>query len=180
MFGVAFLAWSGALRDFSSLPPAAPVLFASGFVLSALVGLTSASSSMLQLSLTFLVGFQSFRIIVELLIHQAVSDGIAPPQMTWSGLNFDIVTGVTALMIAPFAERLPRSALLAWNTLGLALLIWVVSVATLSFPTQFQFLLPSNVWIAEFPYVWLPTIHVTAAFLMHIVLYRRLLQRASL
>jgi len=168
------LAWSGVLRDFSSLPPAAPVLFVSGFFLTIFVGCYCASPAWLQLSSALLIGFQSFRILVELLIHQAVTEGIAPPQMTWSGLNLDIITGVTALMLAPFANRAPRRLLLAWNTLGLVLLVWVVSVATISFPTRFQILTPSNTWVAEFPYVWLPSILVSAALLGHILLYRRL------
>ncbi|GEP42919.1 hypothetical protein [Brevifollis gellanilyticus] len=168
------LAARGSLRDFSSLPPAAPVLFYAGFIMTMWVALSKASASWLLLPLPFFVGFQSFRILVELCIHEAVTEDIAPPQMTWSGLNFDIVSGVTALLLAPFAGRVPRGVLLAWNILGLCLLVWVVSVATLSFPTRFQMLTPANSWVADFPYVWLPTVHVCAALLMHVILFRRL------
>jgi len=33
---------------------------------------------------------------------------------------------------------------------------------------------PSNTWVAFFPYVWLPSILVTAALLGHIVVFRKL------
>lgn len=171
---VALLSAAGVLRRFELLPPPAPMLFLFGFLLTVAVGLSRFASGWLELTPTFLIGFQSFRIIVELLIHVAVEDGIAPPQMTWTGLNFDMLTGLSAAVLAPFASRLPRRLLLAWNTMGLALLIWVVLVATVSFPTRFQLLLPSNTWIADIPFVWLPTVHVTAALLFHIVLFRRL------
>ncbi|MDB6075281.1 MAG: hypothetical protein JWO89_2921 [Verrucomicrobiaceae bacterium] len=104
-------------------------------------------------------------------------EGIAPIQMTWTGMDFDIVTGITALIIAPLASRLPRWVLLAWNAMGLGLLIWVVGVAVLSMPTVFQRLHPSNTWVAFFPFVWLPTILVPCALLRHVVLFRRLAVR---
>jgi hypothetical protein len=170
----AALASAGLLRNFSALPPAAPLVFGSGFVATVLLARSRAVAPLLELSPQFLVGFQSFRILVEILIHKAADQGIAPPQMSWSGMNFDIVTGVTALLLMPFAHRLPRSVLLAWNTMGLGLLAWVVGVAVVSFPTRFQVLKPSNTWIAEFPYVWLPAVLVAAALLMHWALYRKM------
>ena len=170
----ALAAWAGWLRDFSSLPPAAPLLFAFGFIVAAVLGCSRFAEPLVRLSTSFLVGVQAFRILVELCIHRAVVEGIAPPQLTWSGLNFDIVTGVTAFLLFPFASRLPRGLLLLWNTLGLGLVTWVVVVAAISFPTRFQVLQPPNTWLAEFPYVWLPTVHVTAAILFHAALYRKL------
>jgi hypothetical protein len=175
----ALLAATGLLRDFSKLPPVAPILFASGFIMTVLLARSSKAKAWLRLSPAFLVGFQSFRILVELLIHAAVVQGIAPPQMTWTGMNFDIITGVTALVVAPLASRLQPSVLWLWNAMGLALLVWVVGVATLSFPTQFQVLKPDNTWIAEFPFVWLPSLLVTSALLMHVILFRQLSREAN-
>jgi hypothetical protein len=172
----ALLSVAGVLHKFDSLPPPAPILFFLGFIGTVTLGMSRLASGWLQLTPAFLIGFQSFRIAVEVLIHSAVADGIAPPQMTWTGLNFDIFTGITAVVVAPFAARLPRSVLFTWNTVGLALLVWVVSVATVSFPTRFQMLTPSNTWVADFPFVWLPTVHVTAALLFHVILYRRLVR----
>lgn len=129
-----------------------------------------------RLPLGVLVGFQGFRILVEIGIHQAAVEGIAPMEMSWSGWNFDIVTGITALLLAPFAHRLPRWALLSWNVLGLALVSFVVGIGLLSMPTPLQQIdtEPPNTWIATWPYVWLPAVHVWLAWLGHLLVFRRL------
>ena len=168
------LAHAGLLAHFD--PPRLPVF------LVAIVGLLiwasrSAWGRALQgLPLGVLVGFQAFRVLVELGIHQAAMDGIAPVEMSWSGWNFDIVTGVTALLLAPFAHRLPTWALHAWNLGCLGLVLVVVGTGILSMPTPFQQILttPSNTWIADFPFVWLPTVHVPLAWLGHLLLFQRL------
>ena len=172
----AMLAKSGVLLRFAALPPPMGLLIISGCALTVWLGFSSAGTRIASLPLIWLVGFQGFRIAVEILIHCSSSLGLAPPQMTWSGLNFDIVTGVTALIIAPVANHVPRAVLLAWNTAGLGLLLWVVVVAALSFPTPFQVFHPDNTWVATFPYVWLPAVLVTAALLGHVVVFRKLLK----
>jgi hypothetical protein len=131
-----------------------------------------------ELPLYLLVGFQSFRIIVELLIHQAVAEGVAPPNLTWTGNNFDMIPAISALMLAPFANRMSSSWLQIWN-IGSALILAVtVGVAVLTMPTPFQQFHtdPPNVWIATFPFVWLPAVLVLCAWLGHVVLFRRIFQ----
>ena len=132
-----------------------------------------------DLPLQLLVGFQAFRIIVELLIHLAVSEGIAHPTMTWTGTNLDIVAGVSALLLAPFAHRVGPRLLQGWNLTMAGVLIVTVVTGILAAPTPFRKILgdPPNSWIAHFPFVWLPTILVFSAWLGHIVLFRRLARR---
>jgi len=103
-----------------------------------------------------LIGFLAFRIVFELLIQRAVTEGVAPPQMSWDGLNFDIIAGVTAPVIAPIATRLSRMILLTWNTLALTLVLWAVSVAVRRLPTPLQQFEPTGLWVMAFPFVWLP------------------------
>ncbi|MFK7844919.1 MAG: hypothetical protein AB8G77_06425 [Rhodothermales bacterium] len=165
---------SGVLADFSSIPPRPFLLLGPALIAVVFVARSSIGKQLAELSLGVLVGYQAFRIIVELLIHQAVVEGIAPPQMTWSGLNLDILSGLSALALAPFASRLPRRALLTWNWLALGLLLWVVGVAIVSMPTPLQQMTPDNIWIVFFPFIWLPTIAVVAALLGHLVLFRKL------
>jgi len=128
------------------------------------------------LPLGLLVGFQSFRLLVELLIHQAVVEGIAPPQMTWTGWNFDIVVGVSALIVGPLAGRLPTSALRIWNLACAGILVVVVIVAVLSMPTPLRVFSdgPPNVWITQLPFIWLPSILVFAALAGHVLTARHL------
>ncbi len=168
------LASSGVLARFSAVPPPMLLLLVSSLGLTLWLGLSSAGRALARLPLAVLIGAQAFRIAVELRIHWAVDEGIAPVQMTWTGLNFDILTGLTALVVAPLAARLPRPVLLVWNTLGLGLLLWVVGVAVLSMPTPLQRLHPSNTWVAFFPFVWLPAVLVPCALVGHVALFRKL------
>ena len=130
------------------------------------------------LPIAALVGYQSFRIIVELLMHRAYVEGLMPVQMSYSGRNFDIVTGITALALGGLARHGTRSRglVLAWNTLGVVLLANILIVALLSAPTPFRVFMnePANVWITHAPWVWLPTVMVFAAVFGHVAVYRRL------
>jgi len=164
----------GWLQAFSPPPPLLVLL------LSGAMGVTLLAwrSDWHTRPLAFLVGFQSFRILVELAIHQAVVEGVAPPQMTWSGRNLDVLAGLGALVLAPFAAKLPAWSLFAWNAIGLALLVNVVSVAMLSLPTPFQVFEPDNVWLAFFPFSWLPLVLAMMAWLGHVVIFKRLIEDA--
>lgn len=168
------IGYSGWLADFSTVPPRILVVFLPTVAGIFYLAFTRFGKRLSHFSLTFLVGFQAFRIFVELLIHEAVEQGVAPEQMTWSGMNLDIFTGLTALLLMPFAAKLPKWALHLWNVTGFGLLALVVSVAILSMPTPLQQIKPDNVWVAFFPFIWLPTILVSFALLGHLVLFRKL------
>ena len=129
-----------------------------------------------DLPVAWLIGFQSFRIVVEWLLHVAVAEGIANPTMTWTGTNYDIVPGVSALLLAPLADRLRPRTLQVWNLSMAAVLVVTVVSAGLSAPTPFRQIGgdPPNTFISLFPFVWLPAVLVTLAWLGHLVLFRRL------
>jgi hypothetical protein len=133
----------------------------------------------LGVPLAALVGFHGFRLVLELLMHRAYVEGLMPVQMSYSGRNFDIVTGGSALLLGGWLATGRRSLMLvaAWNVLGLALLANVLVVALLSAPTPFRAFTtePANVWIARAPWVWLPAVMVLAALLGHVLVHRRLL-----
>ena len=130
------------------------------------------------LPLAVLVGVQGFRLPLELLMHRAYEDGLMPVQMSYSGLNFDIVTGITALIVGALLAtgRAGVPTARAWNVMGTLLLVNIISIALLSAPTPWRVFRdgPANVWITTVPYVWLPTVMVAFAILGHIVIYRRL------
>ena len=52
-----------------------------------------------------LIAFHGFRLPLELIMHEAATEGVMPPQMTFTGLNFDITTGATALLVAALSAR---------------------------------------------------------------------------
>jgi len=122
-----------------------------------------------------LVAVQSFRLPLELAMHRMAERGIMPPQMTYTGRNFDIVTGATAIVVAVLLRsgRGGRGLALGWNLLGLALLLNVVIVAIVSTP-RFALFGPDrlNVWVAYPPFVWLPAALVLAALAGHLIVFR--------
>jgi hypothetical protein len=135
------------------------------------------------LPLWVLVGWQSFRLPLELLMHRAYEEGIMPEQMTYSGLNFDIVTGATAVVVALLLKsgRGGRVMALAWNAVGAGLLLNVITIAVLSTPTPLRMFRnePSNLWVTWFPFVWLPVLMVSTAIIGHLIIFRKLRTQAG-
>jgi len=161
-------------------PPTMFLVMGGTLGLALATGLSPAGRQLaVGLPLAALVGFQSFRIAVELLLHRAYEEGLMPVQMSYSGRNFDILSGITAVAMAVWIARghPGRWAVLAWNTLGLALLVNIVTVAMLSAPTPFRVFMnePANLWITRAPWVWLPAVLVLSALIGHMLVYRRFL-----
>lgn len=128
-----------------------------------------------------LVGFQAFRVPLELLLHRLHGEGVVPVQMTFAGSNFDIVSGILAAAVGGWAlaARPPRWAILGFNFVGLALLVTIVTIAILSTPTPLRRFHqgPANVFVAEWPFVWLPALLVQAAWFGHLLVFRKLASR---
>lgn len=171
---------SGALARFDAKPPPLLVLFVGVVALSFVVGLSRVGERLaLGLPIAVLVGVQSFRLALELVMHRAAQEGVMPVQMTFSGWNFDIVTGATAIAVATLAwlRLAPRALIIAWNVLGIALLATILVLALISTPAIHAFGQDPrkvNTFVAYFPFVWLPSVLVPAAMIGHIVLTRRL------
>ncbi len=173
------LASSGLLFHFD--PPRIVALFALTLGVVAWSWRARWGEALSGLPLGLLVGFQCFRIVVEIGIHQAALEGIAPRVMTWEGQNLDIVTGVSALLLAPFASRLPSWVLRGWNAICAGILVVVLVTAVLATPGPLRLIetQPSNAWVSTFPFVWLPTVLVLVALVGHVVLARRLARRGD-
>lgn len=119
------------------------------------------------------------RIPVELVLFWLFVYKAIPQLMTFEGRNLDILSGITAPFIWYFGyirKRLPRTALIIWNFVCLALLINIVAIAILSAPFPFQnfaFDQP-NVAILYFPFIWLPCCIVPLVLLSHLAALRQL------
>ncbi len=172
------LAALGLIR-FDTRPPTMAIVFVALLVLAFGVGVSRVGGRLATgLPLAVLVGVHAFRLPLELMLHRAYSYGLMPVQMSYSGLNFDIVTGTLAIVVAILVAtgRAGLRTVRMWNLLGALLLVNVVVIAWLSTPTPLRVFKnsPANVWIARPPYIWLPTVMVAFAILGHIVLFRRL------
>lgn len=179
----ALLAERGVLARFDARPPPLALAMAA-FVLSGLVlGLSPVGATFARgLPIGWLVLGQGFRLPLELVMHQAAREGVMPIEMSFSGYNFDIVTGITALIVGYLARdgRASRQLIFAWNVLGCILLAVIVTVAVLASPMIRAFgddPAHVNSWIAHFPFIWLGTVLVAAAVFGHVVIFRAL--RAS-
>ena len=172
------LAESGRL-SFTSRPPT--MLFLVVAILAVAFGI-GASRLGLRIAtgipLAALVGVQAFRFPLELLLHRSYQEGLMPVQMSYSGLNYDILSGLSAIVVALVLLRRPSSLVLVrlWNVVGTVLLANILVVALLSAPTPLRVFHndPANVWITQAPWVWLPAVDVLAAVLGHVLVYRRL------
>jgi hypothetical protein len=179
----AALGLSGVLSDFSSLPPRIALLMLPTLALPCWLAFSRTGAELAErVPLTWLIGFQGFRLPLELVMHRAAVDGTMPPQMSYTGSNFDIVTGTTALLVALFVGRgrAPRWLLLGWNLLGSGLLVAILAIAIASLPQLAAYGNEPdrvNTWVAYFPFVWLPAGLVSCALLGHLLLWRRLGQR---
>jgi hypothetical protein len=110
-------------------------------------------------------------------MHAMYERGVMPVQMSYSGRNFDIATGVTAIVVGAlvWTGRGGRRLVLAWNLAGLALLLNIVTIAILSTP-RFRYFGDDrlNVWVMYAPFVWLPAVMVLAALAGHLIIFRAL------
>ena len=179
------LAADGSLANFTRSPP--PLLPTTGLCVLLWVAIATShvGRGLDALPVAAVIGFHVFRLPLELMMHAAADAGVMPRQMSYSGWNFDIVTGASAVLVAVLAAlgKAPRPLLLAWNALGSVLVLVVMAIAISSAPPLLAFgSAPeqANTWVAYPPFVWLPTVLVPAAVAGHVVLWRRLLAPVQL
>ena len=172
------LAGTGLLAQFDWRPPPL-ALFMAGMLVGAIGFGTSRFAAPLAqtLPLAGLIGFQAFRLPLERIMHEAAAAGVMPSVLSFSGWNFDIVTGTLALPVAALVAsgRTPRWLVPAWNALGISALCVITGIAIGSAPFV-QAFGPQQVnrWVAYLPFVYLPGVMVAAAIVGHVLVIRRL------
>jgi hypothetical protein len=130
-----------------------------------------------SLDLKWLTYLHSVRIPVEIVLYLLCIYKLVPQLMTFEGTNPDILSGLTAPIIAYFVfnkRKLGKIALLLWNLICLGFLFNIVITAILAAPFTFQkfaFDQP-NVGVLYFPFIWLPGFIVPAVLLSHLVAIR--------
>jgi hypothetical protein len=173
-----YLARTGALGGWDATPPPALALILGLTALTVLIVFSAIGARIADgIPLAAIVLLQSFRIAVEWVLHRLYLEGTVPMQMTWSGRNFDVVTGITGLLLGLAllrGKQAPRALVLGWNVLGIALLANIVVVAVLSTPALHRFPDPPNLLPGTFPWVWLPSFLVQVALGSHLLVFRRL------
>jgi len=174
-------AQSGWLGHFEKRPPPLVLWFGSMIVGTLILGWSPFGKRFAdKLPFVGLIGFQAFRLPLELVMHRAAVAGIMPNVMSYTGYNFDIVTGITAIPVAWYVwRRGPSRPLIAlWNITGQLLLLIIVVIAFAATPVFRAFGDDQlNIWVTQFPYVWI-AVAVGAALFGHVVTLRKLLSLA--
>jgi hypothetical protein len=173
---VIIVSQSGVLADFS-LPPRLPLLIVIPAIIGSIV-ITCRSSFNEVLRHTPLhwpVYLQSFRIVVELLIYGAFADGVFPERATFKGLNYDILSGLSAPVVAYLNQRgsISGKVLLIWNVIAMAIL----SVTVYAFISTYYFsdyLATGSSDFVRLPYLLLAAVLLPVAIFLHLFSLRQL------
>jgi hypothetical protein len=131
-----------------------------------------------KLNPKILLAVHILRIPVELILFQLYLQKKIPNLMTFTGWNFDIIVGISALVILFYQllskGKINRQFFMVWNGIGIVFLFVIVSLAVLSSPLpiqQFAFEQP-NIAVLEFPFCFLPTCVVPIVLISHILLIK--------
>ncbi|SHG78133.1 hypothetical protein [Bradyrhizobium erythrophlei] len=172
---VGLLSALGYVRDPSLRPPGivwlvGPFLLFVVFVVRSNMGAWVAAA----IPLWLILGFESFRIGVELLIHRLREDGLVPKLLTYAGGNVDMFVGLSAPIIAWIATRERPGLRLAmgWNVLGLLSLANVATSSMLTGPLKLISTQVPNVAMGFFPYSFIPGFLAPLAVTLHVLAIR--------
>jgi hypothetical protein len=149
------------------------------FLASSFAGVRFARSSLGQristrLPLAYLVGFHAYRFPMGLILHAWAKQGVVPSTMTWTGWNFDGLTGLAAIVLAPLTRRHPAAARV-FNVVGWILLVDVMGVAVMSSPVPFGWDVHPPLQLSfHVPYFLIVPVCAAGALAGQIILTRRL------
>lgn len=171
----------GYMRDPSLRPPGIlwvvgpVVLFVVFVVVRSNIGALVAAA----IPLWLILGFESFRIGVELLMHRLWEDGLVPKLLTYEGGNVDMVFGLSAPIIAWIATmgRPGLRLAMGWNVLGLLSLANAAASAVLTGPLKLISAEVPNVAMGIFPYTFIPGFLAPLAVTLHVLAIRAIAAR---
>jgi hypothetical protein len=180
------LGYFGVLKNTATRPPGIAFLVVPVFVflfifIVAVVRSSAGARLALAFPLWIILGLQSFRVGVELFLHQLWINGLVPKMLTFEGANVDIYIGASAPLIAWFSTRgrLGMRLALAWNVLGLLVLTNVVTRAVLTTPGPFNLIHAEvpNRMLGTFPFLFIPGFFVPLAVVLHVLAMRAISSR---
>ena len=166
---------SGFYNDFS-LPPRIPIFMIFPlFIFTFIFLIRNRKNKILDaIPIHIPLFYQSFRVIIEVLFYFTFLKGVLPIQVTFEGENYDVLFGVSAIVMGIYAYKniASKKLLIVWNVIGIV----VVGFAAFTFITSFYF--PSiwgesNLGISEeflnFPFLLLPSFFMPSAIFMHVL-----------
>lgn len=176
------VALSGLYLDTSAIPPRILLSLLPVFIFIGILFNTQKGKAFIDsLSLEKLTLLHIARVPVEIVLFWLFLHKAIPQLMTFEGRNFDILAGITALIIYYFVfvkKSMNTKILLGWNIICLLLLLNIVVNGILSSPVPFQqfaFEQP-NIALIYFPFNLLPSVVVPLVLFSHLVAIRQLLK----
>lgn len=176
---LALLAWRGTFLNFEASPPRM-LLVLLPLPLLALILLRSRFFLLCLKALPprWLFFSQTYRVFLELLLWLGFTIGMVPSHLTFAGFNFDIVVGLTAIpagLLFFRKGRWLRFEAMVWNTFGLLLLLYNSFILLISLPYSFQVfdIQPSNSFMTQFPFIWIPGFLTPLALALHLFSLRQ-------
>ena len=172
---VGAIASTGYFENMSSKPPSFLWLIMVAIVLSIFFYKKVDST---KISPVFLIAVHTIRLPVELVLYQLFLLKLVPVLMTYYGWNFDIVMGISAILILIYwfltGKKPGKHFLMVWNIMGLIFLSIIVTIAILSskLPVQQLAFDQPNIAIPRFPFIYLPAYIVPVVCLSHILLMK--------
>lgn len=171
------IAKTGVLNDFS-LPPRVPlfIVIPSVITIVFITGRPSFRTVLEKTPLALPVFLISFRILVELLIYGAYRNGVFPQRVTFEGLNFDGLVGLSSLIVGVLLVKKMFSlqALLTWNIVSLAVLgLTVYSFVSAYYFTDYVASTGNNEFVS-FPYLLIASVLLPIALFLHVFSIRQI------
>jgi len=113
----------------------------------------------------------SIRFLVEVVLFGLFTNKMIPELMTYEGRNYDIIMGITSLIVGflYLKNKISQQILLLWNFVGLFLIVFIFINGILSAPFPFQqfgFEQP-NEGVGYFPFILLPAVIVPIVIWTH-------------
>lgn len=174
---------SGFFRNFQTMPPRIAFgLVPTIVAIMILSSLRRVREVLFAAPESWLIAYQVYRVPLEIVLWMLFRTNLIPVQMTFEGRNFDIIPALLALPVAYFCcvrKSWPRVVAMIWNVLGFGLVVNVATTGLLSAPTPFRVFMnePANTFIADFPYVWIPTFLVPLALFGHVMSFLQLMTK---
>ncbi len=177
---ISFISLTGFFQNTNTIPPRFLIVLIGNIVFIAFL---YSNLKIVSLDYRYAMLVHALRIPVEITLHFLFLRKQVPEIMTFNGLNFDIIIGISALIFfilsQLFKVNLGTKTILIWNIIGLLFLMNILVIAILSAPLPIQQLAfeQPNIAVLSFPYILLPSFIVPIVFLTHIILIKQLTTR---
>ncbi len=180
---VSGLAGTGFLADFSLPPKLVLFVVLPAFAIIAWFFTAKRFKDIIDgFPIAFTVYYQSFRIVVELLILGLYKEGLGPELVSFEGRNFDILAGLSAPIVGYLAYNrkvLSHKVVIVWNICCLLLLanIVFIFISLIVRPLLWGFdSIPISLDFPRLPYVYIAAAFMPTAVFMHLFSIRKSLK----